>query len=484
MTKAQDSVRGTQRLESSAIAELQSIVTDAAASSGVVGAQVSVILGDVRADLVHGSANRELHIPMTADTIVQVGSVCKVFNAALIMTLVEEGKLELDTPVIEYVPDLRLADELAQETITLRQLLSMSSGIDNGPYNEHGRGEDALGRYVASLADVPQVFPPGQGFGYSNAGTSIAGYVAERVMGQGWDALIKQRIFEPAELTRTLTLAEELPFHRVSAGHAKAGPDVAPAVVRPWCITRAQGPSGSTLTMSGHDLASFGQIFVDGGKGAGGRRVLSEASVQTMMTPTTDVPVSAPYVALGQKWGIGPSTDLWDGTVVWGHGGGNRSGASLFFWCPEKRAVLAVVVNTPDAAEQFFGKVLADLSRAVFGAAPSKPVVPELSKTIGNAQRFIGVYERYGTRYEVTDHAGRLHLKEVRLGSGKLIEQRGLIQDSPLVPLGDDRFLLDTQSQCANGVAPLAAAVGFFGNDERGRAANVVTPFLAARRTS
>lgn len=463
--------------------ELQAMVNDAVASSGAIGAQVSVISGDERIDLCAGLANLELNSPMTADTISQVGSVTKVFNASLVMTLVEENKLDLDTPVIQYVPNLRLPDTEALNTLTLRHLLSMSSGLDQGPYHEHGRGEDALARFVDAMGDIPQLFPPGQGFGYSNAGTNIAGYVAERVTGVGWDALIRRRILDPAGLAHSTTLAEELPFYRVSVGHSRAQNGQPAKVVRPWYITRSQGPSGSTLTMNAHNLASFGQIFINNGKAADGRRVLAESSVKTMMTPHTDVPVGASLVCIGEKWGLGPSMDRWGNTVVWGHAGGNRSGSSRFSWLPDKRGVLSTVVNTVDADEGFTTRILQDVSRAVFGVGPSLPAAVEPVVRLENPERFIGQFERYGTRHEITEEAGRLRFRQFSLGSGKVAEALGLIYDTALTPLGGDRFLMETPGSGTLPVPIQQCVLGFYGADAQGRATNMATPFLASRRT-
>src|SRR6185437_9227995 len=247
----------TEKLGSATMAELQGMVDAAARASGAVGAQVSVIVGDRRSDFVYGSANAELNIPMTVDTVTQVGSVTKVFNAALIVALAEEGKVGLDVPVVKYIPDLKLADERAQNTVTLRQLLSMSSGLDNGPYKPL-KGLNALAEYVSGLRDIPQVFPPGTGYGYSNAGICVAGYVAQKVTGEAWDTLIRERIFEPAGLQHAITLAEDLPYFRVSVGHLPAQNGKAATVLRPWHISQGMGPAGSTLAMSAHDLASFG----------------------------------------------------------------------------------------------------------------------------------------------------------------------------------------------------------------------------------
>lgn len=464
------------------MSRLREIFDTAAVSSGAVGAQVSAIIDGERLDFIHGSANLELNTPMTVDTLMQVGSVCKVFNAALIMTLVEERRLALDAPVIEYLPDLRLADEEARRGITLHHLLSMSSGLDNGPYDEHGRGEEALGRYVASLSTIPQIFAPGFGFGYSNAGASLAGYVAERVTGVGWDGLMRERILDAAGLKHALTLAEDMPFHRVSAGHERARNGSPAKVVRPWYVTRAQGPSGSTLTMSARDLASFGKVFLDGGKTGDGHRLLSQASVDSMMTPTTPVPINASFAGLGRKWGLGPNMDVWDGATVWGHGGGNRSGTSRVFWFPEKRAVLAAVVNTYDADEVFMTEIFGEFCQSMLGVRARLPAAPDRVVPLENPWRFLGRYERYGMRYEIDEASNGLRFTEVNLGTATQLGAAGVIRESALIPLGGDCFLIESTAQGRDVSPPSQAVVAFSGADAQGRAGLLLNPFLAARR--
>ena len=166
--------------------QLQRIVEKVGIESGAVGGQVSVIVGAQRADFVFGSANAELNQPMTSDTVIQIGSTTKVFNAALIMTLVEQHRLDLDVPIVQYMPHFHVADPKARGAITLRQLLSMSSGLDNGPYTQFWNGDEALASYVDSLRALPQAFAPGRGFGYSNAGTSIAGRSTSRASATSW----------------------------------------------------------------------------------------------------------------------------------------------------------------------------------------------------------------------------------------------------------------------------------------------------------
>jgi CubicO group peptidase (beta-lactamase class C family) len=151
------------------VAELNELAREAAGELGLAGAQVAVLRDGEIVEGVAGAANTETGVPVTTDTLFQVGSTTKLFTASLAMGLVEDGRIELDTPVVDQLPGFALSDPDATSTVTPRHLMSMSSGMDNGPYVDYGRGDDALARYVASLAGLPQNFLPGTGFVYSNA---------------------------------------------------------------------------------------------------------------------------------------------------------------------------------------------------------------------------------------------------------------------------------------------------------------------------
>ena len=451
--------------------QLQRIVEKVGIESGAVGGQVSVIVGAQRADFVFGSANAELNQPMTSDTVIQIGSTTKVFNAALIMTLVEQHRLDLDVPIVQYMPHFHVADPKARGAITLRQLLSMSSGLDNGPYTQFWNGDEALASYVDSLRALPQAFAPGRGFGYSNAGTSIAGRIVEVVTGDTWDAALRSRILEPLGLSHIVTLAEDLPFQRVSVGHLPGKDGHPPTVVRPWYITRAQGPAGSTLAASAHDVAEFGALFINHGVASNGHRVLSHESVAAMMTPTAPSP-GGDFVA----WGVGPSLMRWGSTDVWWHPGGNQSGVSMLFWIPEQRAVVAAIMNTPAAAGKFFKAIRGSFAQAVFGVRATEVAPPAAPIAVPNPERFVGTYVYTGARYEISQSGSKLHLQMTFRYEGALEDEPPAAADEgDLIALGGDRFLL---AQPDGGFE----SVSFFGPTTDGRAENLIAPYFAARR--
>lgn len=446
-------------------AEVNDLFERAVAIAGAVGVQLSIIRGDSQIDFVSGLANSNSGIPLTHDTVIQIGSVTKVFNAAMIMSLVERGSLQLDIPVQSYIPEFQVSDQFATRTITLRHLLSMSAGLDNGDYGDYGTGEDAIRKRVAALGALPQHFAPGSHFGYSNAGTDISGHVAERVTGKIWDDLINECVLQPLGLTNAASLARDRVFQRVSVGHQVDSETGRIHVIRPWDgISRGLAPAGSTLTISAHDLARFGKMFLRGGLAESGVRVLSEQSIKTMMTPQVEVPVHCHATA----WCIGPLLTKWGDAKVWGHAGGNASGGSFMCWIPEVDGVLAFTFNTPSLAvhARLFMIMTRDVLKAVFGIANTGAKVPELA-TRTDFRRYIGTYQSLAGQCIVDTREGKLAMTT----NCEFSSRYRYTDFCYLVPAGRDRFLLDKENQ--NDRFAFPHDVAFFGNDSSGRASNL-----------
>src|SRR4051812_30250780 len=107
-------------------AELRQLLEETIREEGIVGAGAAFAQGGRIVEAAAGMANVAADISATPDTLFQVGSTTKVINAALIMSAVDEGLVDLDTPVTEYAGDAWAPD------VTLRQLLAMTSGVDTG----------------------------------------------------------------------------------------------------------------------------------------------------------------------------------------------------------------------------------------------------------------------------------------------------------------------------------------------------------------
>ncbi len=462
---------------------LRELFHDAVRRSGIIGAQLSLINGDEQLDLAAGIADAERGVPMRTDTVMQIGSITKVFNATIVASLVEEGSLDLDTPVREYLPGFTVADPSATQMLTLRHLLSMCSGLGNGRYVYFGTGEDALGNYVSQLDTLTQHFPPGRFFGYSNAGSCIAGHVAATVAGKPWETLLRERIIDPAGLGSAVIFDEDLPGKHVSSGHLMADDAAKPKVTAPTFSTdRARNPSGACFALATRDLARFGRMFARNGTADTGERVLADATVATMMERQIDVPTRR----YAHGWCIGPSTMTWNGLQVWGHAGGTATSGSYLKWIPELDGVIAFTINTRTALAAFAKIAFTEILEAAFGF--SKPPTAQRGPSAGplDTRRYVGTYDSLGSRLYVTPGAGEtLHARLVPQRTVKELAQHKEAMDLNersivLAPLDHDRFLLNA----ADGPDIYLNEVdtAFFGDDGDGRATNVLDGVFAMSR--
>ncbi|RZQ64597.1 serine hydrolase domain-containing protein [Amycolatopsis suaedae] len=410
---------------------LARVAESAAAELGIVGAQVALAVGEDFAETPVGVENTATGRAVTANTLFQIGSTTKVFTAALLMRLAEAGEVDIDQPVVTYVPGFRLGDEAATKTVTPRHLMSMTSGIDNGPYLDTGRGDESVRDAVELVADLPVITQPGAGFGYSNASTNVSGLIIETITGTDWDTALRDRLLEPAGLRHSASLPEDHVYHPVAVGHVRADEGVSHA--RPWIFARGYGPAGSSLCCSAGDLVRFGRIFLRGGLAADGSRVLSERTVAAMQTPHVDVPTKL----FADGWCLGPYTKVWDGVRIFGHSGTTPCGSSTLLWVPSHDAAVAVTVNVANRGYHFADRVFDHVFTDVLGI--TKPTRP--AKTPGapvDTAAYAGVYETADTCYRVTGEDG--HLFVTVSATGPVGGSDGAVR-SALYPLGDHRFL-------------------------------------------
>ncbi|KOG86020.1 beta-lactamase, partial [Streptomyces varsoviensis] len=186
------------------------------------------------------------------------------------------------------LPELRLADPAATQKLTMRHLLTHTSGIDGDIFTDTGRGDDCLERYTELLADAAQNHPLGATFSYCNSGFSLAGRVIEKLTGLTWDRALRERLCTPLGLTSASTLPEEALLLRAAVGHvAEGGADPAPAEI--WGLPRSAGPAG-LITAGTADVLAFARLHLTGGLGPDGERLLSARSAAAMAAHQTGLP--------------------------------------------------------------------------------------------------------------------------------------------------------------------------------------------------
>jgi len=167
----------------------------------IPGAALALIKdGKIVLERGYGFRDLETHAPVTTATLFNIGSISKSFTALGIAQLVDQHRVDLDAPVIRYVADLRLSDPRAAQTVTLRQLLSHTSGF---PPDEQWPPQVPATRpgIVREFATMPITAPPGARFQYCSRCVVLAAYVLEQITGQSWETYTRAQIFEPLGMT-------------------------------------------------------------------------------------------------------------------------------------------------------------------------------------------------------------------------------------------------------------------------------------------
>ena len=224
---------------------LSEFVRQAMEKNKIPGVALGILhRGKVRA-AGFGVTNVNHPLPVTAETLFQIGSITKTYTGTAIMRLVEMGKLALDATVRTYLPEFRVRDETASSQATIRHLITHMGGWVGDFFHDTGRGDDALARYVADLADLEQLAPLNTVWSYCNSGFSLAGRVIEVVTGKSYEAAMRELILEPLGLAHSYFDPGAVMTYRFAAGHDVE--DQKTTVKRPWSIP--PGASSATCTI-------------------------------------------------------------------------------------------------------------------------------------------------------------------------------------------------------------------------------------------
>ncbi|MEU3623714.1 serine hydrolase [Amycolatopsis coloradensis] len=402
----------------------------------VPGAALGItrIVDGAEAHVSFGVLNTATGVEVTEDSVFQIGSVSKVWTATVVMQLVDEGLLDLDAPISDVVPELRLADPDVAKQVTMRHLLTHTSGIDGDVFTDTGRGDDCLERYVEILDQAAQNHPLGETFSYCNSGFVLMGRVIEKLTGQTWDSAMREKLFTPLGLTHTVTLPEEALMFRAAVGHV-AGEDEEPRPAPIWGLPRNMGPAG-LITATTKDVLGFARLHLTGGLTPSGVRILTTASVAAMAEKQADLPEKH---SLGDSWGLGWIRDDWSGRRVIGHDG-NTIGQSAFLrLLPDQGLAVTLLTNggnTRDLFQELYREIFAELA----DVAMPRPLEPPATPVTVDGSRHVGVYERAGVTMEVLSEGDGLRLRQSATGPlAELVPEK--TQEFDLVPVTDSLYV-------------------------------------------
>ena len=231
------------------------------------------------------------------------------------MRLVAEGKVKLDAPVRQYVPELQLADEQSAKTVTILHLLNHTSGLDWRVDVDSGEGDDALAREVAKLAELKLIAPPGTRASYSQAGFDLLGRIIEKVTDKTYEQAVASLLFEPLELSHSFFSRDDVMTRRFAVGHNR-DENGKLSIARPWKHWRSNNPGGG-LASSVVEPDCWARFHLGDGHSKNGTLVLPAEVLHQMQEQTVTLRGSS----LGDAFGICWFLREVDGVSTIGHGG-------------------------------------------------------------------------------------------------------------------------------------------------------------------
>lgn len=324
-----------------------SFIHEALARYAVPGAAVAIVQGGETV-LAQGYGVRDLtgDAPVDADTVFQLASNTKAMTAFVAGTLVDEGLIGWDTPVVDVLPELELQDIYATRFVTLRDLLAHRSGLpaftgDTLGHVGYDRPELLCRlRFIAPASSFREVAA------YSNLGFFIAGEVVARLTGGTWEDAVRERLFQPLGMSRSGPVANDPPADgNVSSCHGVVDGELQVVPLDDHGVHGAAGSAVSTAT----DLVAWMQMLLDGGEG-NGRRLIKEDTVRDMFAPSMVSDISfaeAPPIdeSAGFSYGLGWGSFHYHGHEVIEKGGALAGVRSIVCMVPKLNVGIAVLAN-------------------------------------------------------------------------------------------------------------------------------------------
>ena len=310
------------------------------------------IVKDGRLILAKGYGVRKIGEPTPVDehTLFGIASNTKAFTAAALATLVDEGKIKWDDPVIKHMPSFQMYDPYVTREMTIRDLLTHRSGLGLGagdlmfwPHTTFTRDE-----IVQRLRFIKPASSFRSRYAYDNILYLVAGQIIPAVTGKSWDDFIKERIFARVGMSESNTSTNDLRAGgNFVSPHAKVEGKVQAI---PYNNLDNNAPAGA-INSNVSDMAKWMRIQLARGAIDGSQRLFSERQSREMWSSQTILPVGDPPPALAalkanfSSYGLGWGLTDYRGHKVVSHTGGLAGMVSRVTLVPDLNLGIVVLTN-------------------------------------------------------------------------------------------------------------------------------------------
>lgn len=394
------------------LAQLEDYIGMAMARDDVPGAAVAIVRnGQVVYTRGFGVRERGTDAPVTPDTLMMIGSTGKTMTTMMMASVVDDGRMRWDEPVVDILPSFRVADPDITRRLTVRNLVCACTGVPRRDaeliFNANDLSAEDI---IASLAGFRFFTGFGEAFQYSNQMVATGGYVTALAAGarygdlyNGYVEQMQRRVFDPIGMTSTTYSFETAaarpdhatPYSRNLAGDSVALPLSMEALLRP------AAPAGATWSTA-RDMARYLITQMNEGVTPDGRRVVSSANLRETWQPQVAVSADSSY---GLGWFVG----RYKGLRMLSHGGNTLGFTSDLAFLPD--AGLGIVVltngrltNAFNEAVRFrllelvYGQPMEHDAQAAFAAESTRQAYEDVRRQLGRAldpaavRPFLGSY--------------------------------------------------------------------------------------------
>lgn len=388
----------------------------------------------------YGVRDNKTKTPVNADTLFAIGSVSKSFTSLGIMQLVSAGKIKLDAPVQTYLPNLKFSNATMGAKVTVRQLLSMTSGLDRYDAWAFDKKIDTRQKLLETVAQIPFSSIPGKVFAYNNQNYVVAAAILETISKKSWEEYTKTNILMPMGMKRTtLGFTEAQQDGNFAQGHNAGlqGVQTTPAFDRFAVIAPAGSIHSSATEMAEYLIAQMGK---------GENRV---PRLLTKEMHKTQIAIGNPFSSsiggmTATGYGLGWFNQEYRGVKIVEHGGNINGFSAEVQMLPQKGWGVVLLTNLENANSflnstrlQLTEELLKMNPRSDFSQAPALVA----QAMIESAKNFVAKPETLkqleGTYALITGDM----IKVTAANNHLIATQQG--QNFKLIPASDSKFILD-----------------------------------------
>ncbi len=385
----------------------------------------------------YGYSNIDKKQLATDESEFAIGSITKSFTALAIMQLVEAGKVDLDAPVMRYLPDFKLAEESYTPLLKVRHLLSQSSGLPRADERWAGALPASRADVIADMAKIAPTAKPGEVWQYCNQNYAVLGAIIEKVSGMGYEAYLQKNIFDPLGMkSANLTIEELFKSENPALPHNL---DILNGfALLPSSSTGFQAvkmlPAAGAINASVKDMATYALLQLGKGK-----QLVSAKSLETMHTKAiklTGMPegdqITKAWLSSDLGYGFGWMTETYRDKALVGHGGSIDGYEAQLTFVPSDDDAVVILTNTAGAATAFNEAVRFSMIELLLGMTPTKDIPDQLIKRLevdvdaytanvalakayradaAELNKFVGDYAGIAGQFNISAKAGKLIYK-------------------------------------------------------------------------